>query len=130
MKKPRECFVPLAPPEEAASRLAAFQQKIKQLEAEIQQTEKAGATAKLSQLREALWQLRRRGSPDDLPAAYAVAEGKPVNMYVHVRGDVNQHGPVVPRNVPKVLAGHRPLHSPAGTSGRLQLAQGLPHPHH
>jgi hypothetical protein len=49
-------------------------------------------------------------------------------MYVHVRGNVDQRGPVVPRNVPKFLAGAKPVHIPKGASGRLQLAQWLTRP--
>jgi hypothetical protein len=74
--------------------------------------------------------LLRPGLPTDLPGAYAVQDGKPVDMYIHIRGDVDQHGPVVKRNVPKFLAGSKPIHLPPGSSGRLQLAEWLTRPDH
>jgi hypothetical protein len=72
--------------------------------------------------------LLKSGLPDDLPGAYAVQDGQPVNMYIHVRGEVDQHGPTVRRNVPRFLGGDRPLEIPVGGSGRLQLAQWLTWP--
>jgi cytochrome c553 len=67
--------------------------------------------------------LRRRGLPADLPGAYAVSEGTPADAYLQKRGDPEARGPVVPRGAPKFLAGERPIHIPAGQSGRLQLAR-------
>jgi hypothetical protein len=125
MKRPRQAFVPLLPPKDATALLAPYQQKVKELETQIQLAEKVGVEWKIVQLRNALWQLHKRGLPSNVPGAYAVQEGKPVDMYVHIRGDVNQHGPVVKRDVPKFLAGGEPLRIPDGTSGRVQLAQWL-----
>jgi hypothetical protein len=127
---PRAHFVPLVPPEEAAPRLSAYQKTIRQLEADIQQAVKANQQPKVNQLKLQLRNLLRPGLPADLPGAYAVKEGKPVDMYIHVRGDVDQHGPVVKRNVPKFLAGGKPPAIPPGGSGRLQLAEWLTRPEH
>jgi hypothetical protein len=123
-------FVPLLPPDEGAARLAAYQKKIRTLEADIQKTTKSGPPAKLNQLRLDLRNLLRPSLPADLPGAYAVQDGKPVDMYIHVRGDVDQHGPVVKRNVPKFLAGNKGLSIPPSSSGRLQLAEWLTQPDH
>jgi hypothetical protein len=51
-------------------------------------------------------------------------------MYIHVRGDVDQHGPVVKRTVPKFLTGNKAPAIPPGGSGRLQLAEWLTRPDH
>jgi hypothetical protein len=146
MKKPREHFVPLVSPEEAASRLTAHQRQVKELEADIQkETDRAKLAtalsflqpgeqvkkqwqAKLNQLRDRLWNLRRPGLPPDLPGAYAVGDGKPTDAYVQVRGDIDQHGPIVKRDVPQYLSGGKSFSIPEGTSGRLQLAQWLTQP--
>src|SRR5439155_21800134 len=55
MKKPREHFVPLAPPERAASQITAYQAKIKQLDAEIARLAKQGPKEKVEQLRNERW---------------------------------------------------------------------------
>lgn len=56
-----------------------------------------------------------------LEKAYAVAEGKPHNAHVLLRGDPKNVGEEVPRRFPEILGGEK---LPAGTagSGRLQLA--------
>jgi hypothetical protein len=123
-------FVPLLPPEEAAPRLKAHQDKVRHLEAEIRRAVQNKMPARVNQLRAELRNLLRPGLPADVPGAYAVQEGKPVDMYVHVRGDVTQRGPVVRRNVPAFLSGGKPLDIPPGSSGRLQLAQWLTRPEH
>jgi hypothetical protein len=46
-------------------------------------------------------------------------------MYVQLHGDVDQHGPIVKRDVPQFLAGNNHLLIPRDSSGRLQLAQWL-----
>src|SRR5262249_10585615 len=74
--------------------------------------------------------LRKPGLPPALPGAYAVQDAKPVDMYVHLRGDVEQRGPIVRRNVPRFLAGDQPLTIPEGSSGRRQFAQWLTRPEH
>lgn len=78
---------------------------------------------KLAPLRTEVAKLRRPGLPRELPAAYAVREGAVTNAFVHVRGDPNEKGPVVPRRVPKVLEGKRPPEFAADGSGRFELAR-------
>jgi hypothetical protein len=53
--------------------------------------------------------------------AYAVAEGKPHHVPVHLRGDPDSPGEVVPRRFLELFGG-QPVTSPEKTSGRLQLA--------
>ena len=77
----------------------------------------------MNALKAQLKDLRRRNLPPDLPAAYAVSEGKPGDACLQKRGDPDARGAVVPRGVPKFLAGDRPITIPPGQSGRLQLAQ-------
>jgi hypothetical protein len=86
--------------------------------------------ARLKQLRDDLWALRKPGLPADLPAAYAVEDGAPMNAYIQLRGEVDQRGPMVKRNVPKFLSGSQTVSIPESSSGRLQLAEWLTRPEH
>src|SRR5258708_32695744 len=101
-------FVPLAPPDEAAAKLANYQKRIADMEAEIKRLEAAADTspkAGLDVLREQLRQLKKPGLPDDLPGAYAVEEGTVVETRVHLAGEPGQPGDVVSRCLPRFLAG-------------------------
>jgi cytochrome c553 len=120
---PRQNMAPLVPPAEAAPRLEAHRRKLEQLQKQIDE----GAKNKLPQdklkaLREELKALRRPGLPADLPAAYAVSDGKPVPQAVHLRGEPATPGPAVERGVPRFLAGDRVIRWPADGSGRRELA--------
>ncbi len=142
-KKPREHFVPLAPREEVAPLLAAHQRKLQRLQEEIQRVEKEHEQSPLRadkkaiepRLREQLERLNtelrnlpRAGLPADVPGAYAVQEGTPVDCPLHIRGEASQPGPIVKRNVPRFLAAGNSFNIPTGSSGRLQLAQWLTQP--
>ncbi|MCS6953556.1 MAG: PSD1 and planctomycete cytochrome C domain-containing protein [Bryobacterales bacterium] len=59
-----------------------------------------------------------------LETAFAVAEGTPQNVRVHLRGDPRTLGEEVPRGFLKVLGGG-PLPKECKGSGRLELAQWL-----
>jgi hypothetical protein len=80
--------------------------------------------------REELRVLTRTELPPELLAAYAVAEGKPVDEAIHIRGEPERRGAVVRRNVPKFLVGDSPPVIPANGSGRLALAEWLTRPEH
>ena len=69
--------------------------------------------------------LEKCGLPPEVPCAYAVCDGSPVDVPIQQKGDPGQLGQIVPRGVPKFLDAGEPLAIPAGTSGRLQLAQWL-----
>ena len=68
--------------------------------------------------------LHRDGKPGtDL--AYAVSEQTPGDARVHVRGEPNKPGELVPRRFLEVLGGKTLTAEEAKSSGRLQLAQWL-----
>jgi hypothetical protein len=120
---PREHFVALLPPGEAGPRLAAHQEKLRQLRVAIERQKH-----KAPQLSKELRLLERNNLPPELPGAYAVAEGRLVNVALQRGGDPERPGPVVPRGLPHFLAGPPDLPIPAGASGRLQLAEWLTSP--
>ncbi len=70
-------------------------------------------------------QLARSDLPGDLPQAYAVQDGPPVDVPIQLRGDPGESGPVAMRNTPRFLSGNKSLEVPNGQSGRLQLAEWL-----
>jgi hypothetical protein len=175
---PREHFVALLPPDEAGPRLAAYRQRVQELETALRDATSNGPwgkrvsaldrqmeaksrqvracearkeptaslradlaalrrerdaangqlQAQLNRLRDALRNLLRPGLPSDLPGAYAVSEGKPVNVPIQLRGEVERPGPVVRRDVPEFLRGGAASHIPGDSSGRLQLARWLTRP--
>jgi hypothetical protein len=57
-------------------------------------------------------------------AMHLVCEGKPADLTVFVRGDVNTKGPAVPRHFLRVLCAGEPAPFQQG-SGRLELAQSI-----
>ena len=130
----RQKFVPLLLASEAGLKLQAWQERVKSLRAEIEQLEKqkpADKSAvekhqqKLAALKKELRNLEKPGVPPDLPAAYAVQEGKPIDVQIHLRGEPENRGAVVPRGAPRFLAGDTPLEIPPGESGRLEFARWL-----
>jgi hypothetical protein len=123
MSRPREHFVPLVPPAEAAPRLAARRQAIQKLQAAVKKHPR-GDPLHL-QLQKELTALEKTNLPADLPGAYAVSEGKAVDVPLQRAGDPDRPGPVVPRGVPAFLNGGRPVAMPQGSSGRLELADWL-----
>ena len=59
--------------------------------------------------------------------AYAVAEAKPANARLHVRGDPKRPGDEIPRHFPQILGG-QPLPKECTNSGRLELANWIAEP--
>jgi hypothetical protein len=112
--------------------LQEYRAAIDELQQQLRQTRQATPPAKerIKQLEGELARLQRRGLPPDLPAAYAVADGKPTDECVHIRGEPDQRGALIKRHFPKFLAGGAPLEIPDGASGRLQLAQWLTRKEH
>jgi hypothetical protein len=130
-KIPRQNFVALVPPAEARERRNALDEAIKFLPVEIAAADDDGDGDQVKQLRQELerWQqAQKMDAPPELPMAYAVCEGKPVDAFLQIRGEPKDRGPVIPRGVPKFLEGSRPVKIPAGASGRLQLADWLVSP--
>ncbi len=130
----RQNFVPLTPAAEAEPKLQTWQERLKLLRDEIESlenekpAEKSEAEQKLKALKKELRNLEKPGVPPDLSAAYAVQEGKPMDMHIQLHGEPADQGPVVPRRAPKFLAGDKPLNIPDGASGRLEFARWLTHP--
>jgi hypothetical protein len=128
-KFPRAHFVPLLPPNQAQPRLEAYRKKLAELRKQIARREKEDPRqAKLAPLRKELFVLERTNLPADLAGAYAVSEGKPMDVPLQRSGDPERPGPVVKRGVPKFLAGNQPFVIPPGSSGRLELARWLTAP--
>lgn len=132
MKRPREHFVPLVPPDEAAPCLKAYTERVKSLEAEIKALEKEPKKneATLKRARGEQLILQRLGLPPDLPTAYAVGEGKPTRAAIQRGGEPANAGAVVPRGAIAFLAGPSTAPFPDNTSGRRELADWLTHPDH
>jgi hypothetical protein len=64
---------------------------------------------------------------DPKDALHIVREGKPTDLPVFIRGDVNNKGPVAPRHFPAVLCDDEPKPFTAG-SGRRELAEAIVDP--
>jgi len=143
-KTPRLNFVPTLPPDRAGPRLKAYRDRIDclirdvaTLESDITKSkfnpkQKKASHDRLNSLQRDLKRLVRLGLPDDLPGAYAVTEGKPVDVPLQRGGDPASPGAVVPRAVPSLacLTGTTPPAVPTGSSGRLELARWLTRPDH
>jgi hypothetical protein len=134
-KFPRMNFVPLVEPGRAEPILNAYRLRIAELE-RIDDSLKSARDPKgnrdLSALRAELSRLKRASLPDNLPASYAVTEGKPIDVPVQRRGDPDAPGDVVPRGTPRFdfLAAKPPAPISAQSSGRLELANWLTDPAH
>ena len=136
-------FVPLLSAEEIERLMAPHREQLATLDAEIKTLETAeaeakklpdgpekkpavdAATAKLTDARK-----RRAALAAETPViddAYAVADGKPANTRMQLRGDPKRLGDEVPRHFPHVLGGQTVAEGDK-TSGRLQLANWLTDP--
>ena len=130
-------FVSLYSEAELDSRHIPERTKYYELDAEVTRLEKQLALIEKEGLkdRELKRELARvRRQRDDLwsqtelqDTAYAVAEGKPGDAKIHVRGEPSQQGESVPRAFLTVLGGQR-LPAEEKGSGRLQLADWLTSP--
>ncbi|MBL9169364.1 MAG: DUF1553 domain-containing protein [Verrucomicrobiales bacterium] len=131
---PRMGFVPLLPPGSAARPLELNRVRLETLRAELARLEKeiaAGNTnaqsrdhleVELKVLRTELKRRERSGALPNLPVAYAVVDDKPVDQFIHEKGEPSQPGPIVPRCLPAVFGQGASLHIAPGTSGRREFA--------
>jgi hypothetical protein len=88
----------------------------------------AETKAELAKLREQLAALEKAGP--DLPATMGVTDDEVVDVPIHLRGDPQKLGAVVPRHTPPVITGPvAPEFSPKA-SGRVPLANWLVDPRH
>lgn len=86
------------------------------------------ARSHLAKLREKLKQLE--ADAPSLDSAMGVAEGKPEETRIHVRGSHLMLGSLVPRGVPAVLQFAGPVKIPPQGSGRRELADWIVDPRH
>lgn len=137
-------FVPLMSPAEIDAFLAPHCEKLAALDAEIKTLEVADADAKklpdgpdkkpaVEAAAKALAAAREKrpavlAQAPAISDAYAVAEGKPANTKLQLRGDPKRLGAEVPRHFPAVLGGNE-LPKDAAVSGRLQLAEWISDAH-
>jgi len=136
-------FVPLMTEAEIATLLAPHREQLAGLDAELKSLETAETEAKqlpdgpdkkttLEAATKALTEARGRrtklvAQAPDIITAYAVADGKPANTKLQLRGDPKRLGEEVPRHFPAILGGQE-LPIDAATSGRLQLAEWITDP--
>ena len=84
--------------------------------------------AELTKLREQLAAMEKTGP--DLPAAMGVTDDEVVDVAIHLRGDTQKLGDLVPRHTPSVISGPLEQQFLPKKSGRLQLAKWLVDPKH
>jgi len=136
-------FVPLLPPGEIEKLLKPHREKIAAIETKVKKLEAAEAEAKkapdgpdkksrLDSAAKALADAKKeratvQAAAPIIPNAYAVAEAKPANAKIHIRGDPKRLGEEVPRHFPAILGG-QVLPKDTASSGRLQLAGWLTDP--
>jgi mono/diheme cytochrome c family protein len=149
--KTQRDFVPLIPAASAAKKHGPYEKETKRLTEELnrclsQCEELAQANAReersasldeqrrnTGQLDSMMMQARKAGENlaahlkkmPTLPTAYAVGDAKPVDAAIHIKGEPERPGAVVPRKFLDVLGGHPLPKSAQKTSGRLELAKWL-----
>jgi hypothetical protein len=127
MKLPRQQFVPLVPNSDKV--MADYRQRLKDLPTQIKKLDAEKSKDKADKLRAEERVLHRLGLPADVHGAYAVQDGKVVEVRIHLAGDPDKLGDAAPRRVPRFIEG-TPVVIPKDSSGRLQLAQWLTRPDH
>ena len=136
----QEDFVPLLSPTEMEAILKPYRAKVAEAATEVKKLEAAEAEAKkapagedrqarVNAIAKNLADARKRRDAIQAAApaidnAYAVAEAKPANAKLQLRGDPKRLGDEVPRHFPAVLGGQQ-VPKESASSGRLQLAEWL-----
>ncbi|WP_425614643.1 DUF1553 domain-containing protein [Anatilimnocola sp. NA78] len=136
-------FVPLMTSEAIEALQKPHKERVAALQAEVNRLQAAEAEAKklpdalekaaaVEAATKALNEARQKhqAAVKEAPAiadAYAVAEAKPENAKIHVRGDPKRLGDEVPRHFPAIL-GDQQLPADCSNSGRQQLANWLSSP--
>jgi len=125
--------------EASGKEIAELKKQVEQLSDSEQQSERKEKEQKLEQLKQQEDKLRKeidktkkeRNDLNDallpLEHAYAVAEGKPANAKIQMKGDPKRLGVEVPRRIPVVFGGSVVPEQEQG-SGRRQLADWLASP--
>jgi hypothetical protein len=129
-------LIPLTPKAELEAATKAWKEQLAALDAGVKKAEAAKAVAdklpdapdKKAKVDEATKgvtaaKAKHKQASETVPyeLAYAVADSKPANARLHVRGDPTRLGEEVPRRFIQVLGG-QPLPKDCGNSGRLDLA--------
>ncbi len=91
----------------------------KEIEALLLESSKA----ELKKLREDAVALEK--STPEIPSAMGVTEGKHSLVAIHIRGNTDRLGKVMPHGIPQILAGKKEPTFPPQSSGRLELARWL-----
>src|SRR5262249_49899498 len=87
MRRPRQHFAALLPPDRAAPLLQEHAQRLRELQKQLERGPKERTSQdKLNRLRAELEDLQKVGLPPGLPCAYAVSEGTPVDVPLQRRG--------------------------------------------
>jgi len=142
MNRPKD-LIPLTPKAELEAATKAWKEQLAALDADVKKAEAAKAAAdklpadapdrkaKAEEATKAIAaaKAKHKQVSDTIPyeLAYAVAESKPANARLHVRGDPTRLGEEVPRRFIQVLGG-QPLPKDCGNSGRLDLANWIADP--
>jgi hypothetical protein len=124
-KFPRRHFAAIVPPECAAAIRRAAAEREARLRVQAARAMLFGPLSDLPPIASELKTRTRLGTPPELPVAYAVSEGTPVDAAIQVMGEPDKLGPVVKRGAPKSLG--RPFTVREG-SGRLELANWIADP--
>jgi len=141
MNRPKD-LVPLTPKAELEAATKAWKDQLAALDADVKKAEAAKTAAdklpeapdkkaKVDAATKAVTAAKAKHKQvnDTVPyeLAYAVADSKPANARIHVRGDPTRLGEEVPRRFIQVLGG-QPLPKDCGNSGRLDLANWIADP--
>jgi len=93
---------------------------------EIEEQLKAEPKASLKKLRDAVVAFEK--AAPEIPSAMGVTEGKVSDVPIHIRGNADRLGKVMPRAVPVVLSKAYAPAFPEKASGRLELANWIASP--
>ena len=127
-------LIPLIPPDDfaaaEASYLEQYQARMDELEAEMDKISTEASDPKerrrlLQPLRDELQAIRDLSPWETTPLAYAVKEGKSVDVKIQIGGDPRRLRDRVRRGVPRFLPNSEQFEITAGQSGRLDLADWL-----
>ena len=125
----RRSFVPLVPPDEVRPLIESYAELVIRMTAELDNARQAsGPESERDRIIAEIQRLLRPGLPPDVPGAYAVVDGRPHDAALQHFGDPHDLGPIIPRGVPKFIAGDKRFEVPTGASGRLQFAQWVSDP--
>jgi cytochrome c553 len=115
--------------QEAVDKESAHAKAVADLKKAMDEADKKKADATIIQaLKDARASLEK--AKPSVPYAMAVQDDKVENVKVHVRGDHNNLGDIVPRHFLTVIAGENQTPLPENVSGRLELARWIANPRH